>query len=234
MPRVITPAVIADFRNHLCEVAAELFVELGHDGFNMRELAKRLRVSPMTAYRYFKNKDDILAALRTRAFARFADRLEIAHKMSNSPEDKNDVMGRAFVQFALEEPASYRLMFDLFQSSAHTPPELAQQESRAHAAMTEHARYLVREGIFAGEPELIGQVLWSALHGVAALRMAGKLSDTDFDRVLSETLRALANAFRGGFTRQTSPAGQWRTLKMHESPTLTSNYTGMAVLSAAE
>ena len=72
MPRLITQTVVADFRDRLCDVAASLFAERGRDGFNMRELAKRLRVSPMTAYRYFRDKDEILAALRARAFGSFA------------------------------------------------------------------------------------------------------------------------------------------------------------------
>ena len=44
----------------------------------MRQLAAELGVSPMTPYRYFEDKDAILAAVRTRAFDRFAEALELA------------------------------------------------------------------------------------------------------------------------------------------------------------
>src|ERR1700743_3023203 len=100
MPRLITQTVVADFRNRLCDVAAELFTEMGRDGFNMRELAKRLRVSPMTAYRYFRDKDEILAALRARAFARFADRLEAANA---APGSRSAALAQAYAQFVRQD-----------------------------------------------------------------------------------------------------------------------------------
>ena len=44
----------------------------------MRQLAAELGVSPMTPYRYFEDKDDILAAVRANGFNRFAEALETA------------------------------------------------------------------------------------------------------------------------------------------------------------
>jgi AcrR family transcriptional regulator len=196
MPKILTQTDISDFRDRLCEAAAGIFIELGHDGFNMRELAHRLGVSAMTPYRYFKNKDEIFAAVRARAFGRFAEYLEIAHATGGSPLEKSAAVGHAYVQFALQEQAYYRLMFDLSQPQISTVPELMTQERRARATMTEHVSLLVDEGIFEGEPELIGQVFWSALHGVVVLHLAGKLSTVEFGRVLAETMRVLASAYR--------------------------------------
>ena len=115
MPRILTPACdIADFRSRLCDIAACLFAEKGEEGFNMRELAKRLGVSAMTPYRYFKDKNAILAEVRARAFSRLADRLQAA--LADGP----DAMGfaRAYIQFVREEQTQYRLMYDLGQGSA--------------------------------------------------------------------------------------------------------------------
>lgn len=195
MPRLITQTIVADFRTRLCDVAAELYAATGRDGFNMRELAKRLRVSPMTAYRYFRDKDEILAALRARAFARFAAGLEAALD-APSPRQRSAALTHAYGEFVRQEEAGYRLMFDLFQPPVPGVPELAVEERRARAAMTEYARLMVRDGWYDGEPDLIGDVFWSALHGVAALHLARK--QADFDRVLNETVRALGQAYRSG------------------------------------
>src|SRR5215469_4959226 len=115
MARGLTESDVAGFRERLCETAALLFVERGRDGFNMRELASRLGVSAMTPYRYFKDKDEILAAVRARAFERFADQLEAALAGPNLPQEKGAAVGAAYVDFALKESQAYRLMFDLSQ-----------------------------------------------------------------------------------------------------------------------
>jgi len=189
MPRVITPTIIADFRNRLCDVAAELLVEQGMDGFNMRELAKRLRVSPMTAYRYFKDKNEILAQLRSRGFARLADVLDDAQE--RFPNEAASVV-RAYIRFALEEPITYRLMFDLFQPSGQEPADLARHECRVRDAICDLAVEIADAP--AADGQRMGDVLWSALHGVVALHLSGKLDAASFQRSLAAAMRVFANA----------------------------------------
>src|SRR5215472_9941887 len=111
MPRVLTQAHLEQFRNRLCDVAARLYFEMGHNNFNMRDLAARVGVSAMTPYRYFGDKDGILAAVRARGLARLADRLEAA-----VPQGAVAVI-QTYVCFAMEEAAYYRLIFDLSQPS---------------------------------------------------------------------------------------------------------------------
>jgi AcrR family transcriptional regulator len=226
MPRLITKTVVADFRSRLCDVAADLFHEQGRDGFNMRELAKRLRVSPMTAYRYFKDKDEILAALRARAFARFAAQLESTHATAGSPWQRSVALARAYVAFVRQEEPSYRLMFDLFQPPAAAVPELLTEERRAHAALREHARLMIADGVYEGDADLIGEVFWAALHGVAALHLAGKLAD--IDRAASEAVRVLASAYCSG---NAMPPVQWEPIV---TPAARPQWSGMAALPAAE
>jgi AcrR family transcriptional regulator len=224
MPRVITSLTIADFRKRLCDVASELLAEQGMDGFNMRELAKRLRVSPMTAYRYFSDKDEILAHLRARGFARLADLLEEARARSSTAQDATAALVGVYVRFALEEQVSYRLMFDLFQPASHELPELALHQRRVRTVMTDHAALLVHQAGLAGEPEVIGQFLWSALHGAVALRLTSKLDEAAFERIVAEAVRMFANACRGpAFGRQTGWPERER-----------SSDSGLSALSAAE
>src|SRR6516162_5823374 len=112
MPRVLTQTDVADFRERLCEAATRLFDARGREGFTMRELANELGVSAMTPYRYFRDKDEILAAVRARAFTRFAEALELAITTPGDAQAKAGAVYEAYVAFAFGEPASYRLMFD--------------------------------------------------------------------------------------------------------------------------
>jgi AcrR family transcriptional regulator len=197
LPRILTETDVADFRERLCDVATDIYIEKGLEGLNMRELAARLGVSAMTPYRYFKDKDEILSAIRTRAFNRFADRLEKTLAESGAPPEKSDAIAKAYVRFALEQSCCYRLMFDLSCPRLEEPePELLAAEQRARAILTSHARAMVKQGFFKGDPELIGPVLWSGLHGVATLHLSGALDGKEFQATLSETLRVLTGAYR--------------------------------------
>ncbi len=197
MPRVLSDEDIAGFRDRLCDAAARIFFERGRDGFNMRELASRLGVSAMTPYRYFKDKDEILAAVRARAFERFTDRLETALAGPGTLMERSTAAGTAYLRFALDEPQAYRLMFDLSQPAEDNFPELAAASRRARDTMTDHVRRLVDAGLYEGDPALIGHVMWASLHGAVALHLAGKLSgQPDFEAVRSEAMRALNSAYR--------------------------------------
>lgn len=196
VPRILSEHDVADFRERLCEIATRIFVTKGLDGLNMRELAGQLGVSAMTPYRYFKDKEEILAAIRARGFGRFADQLEKALSTPGSATEKSAAVGRAYVRFALEEQACYRLMFDISKPRLAPLPELFASEARARASMIDHVKLMVKEGHFRGDPEVIGPVLWAGLHGVVTLHLAGALGASEFEKLLGETMRALTGAYK--------------------------------------
>ncbi|HUO03056.1 MAG TPA: TetR/AcrR family transcriptional regulator [Rhizomicrobium sp.] len=195
MPRVLTETDISGFREKLCERATKLFVERGAENFNMRLLASEMGVSAMTPYRYFRDKDEILSLIRARAFTRLADRLEQALATTGALPERSAAVVRAYVRFALEEQACYRLIFDFAEPKNLAAPELAGAETRARAAMTAHLHMMVDQGYYKGDPELIGHVFWASLHGVVVLYLADKL-DGDFESVVNEMCRVLKDAYR--------------------------------------
>ena len=115
MPRILSQSDVADFRERLCVAATRMFDARGPEGFTMRELAAELGVSAMTPYRYFKDKEDILAAVRARAFNRFAEALEAAFQTEGNALTRSEAVYHAYLRFAFGEPAAYKLMFDLAQ-----------------------------------------------------------------------------------------------------------------------
>lgn len=177
MPKNLSPAEIADFRERLLDAAEGLFAEHGIEAVTIRQLAAAVGVSPMTPYRYFKDKDAILAAARARAFDRHADALEQAYEASKDrdPIARADAIGAAYVRFALDNPEAYKLMFDIKQPGAWDYPDLRRAGDRSRATMTRHVRDLVAVGTLKGDPDMIGHLYWSALHGPLMLHFSGLL-----------------------------------------------------------
>jgi AcrR family transcriptional regulator len=178
----------------MCDAAAHLFAREGREAFTLRRLAGELGVSPMTPYRYFKDKDEILAAVRARAFNRFSRMLEDAFAQSGDARVRAAATCEAYIRFALEDPSSYKLMFDLSQSDAGYP-ELEKAASRARMTLTRHIHPLVDAGILEGDPERISRVFWAMLHGAVMLHLAGKL-ECDLRALLGEAFGALGKGFR--------------------------------------
>lgn len=176
MPRLLTDTDVAGFRERLIAAAEHLFAERGPDGVTMRQLAAELGVSPMTPYRYFKDKDAILAAVRASGFARFASALEAASAASADGMQRTQDTGRAYVRFALENQDAYRLMFDFAQPNEKDYPDLVEASARSRAMLIRHAEGLVNTGQAKGDPEMIAHIIWASLHGALVLQMAGKLS----------------------------------------------------------
>lgn len=176
MPRVLSSEDVEDFRRRLCVAAEGLFAERGIEAVTMRELAQALGVSPMTPYRYFKDKDAILAAVRAAAFQRFAATLEAAMAEPSDPIGRSRHAGQAYIAFALAEPQAYRLMFDLTQPTEGDYPELQAALTRARRTMTVHIEAMIEAGLLEGDAELIGHMFWSVLHGMLMLQITGKLA----------------------------------------------------------
>jgi AcrR family transcriptional regulator len=161
-------------RERLCEAAARIFVEEGEAALSMRRLAAVVGCSPMAPYRHFADKEALIAAMRAAAFHRLADALD---GVARDGRHKAGDIGEAYVRFARENPAAYKLMFDLAQPAESAYPELAAAAARAREAMSGYVRELVAAGVLQGDPVALGYVFWATIHGLVMLDLAGRVPD---------------------------------------------------------
>lgn len=187
-----TDQEVAAFRERVCEVATGLFIERGPENVTMRQIAAGVGVSPMTPYRYFRDKDEILATVRAAAYNRFADTLEHAVKQGATARAKARAIGDAYVGFAKRYPAAYQMMFDFSQADEDRYPELVEANARARETMVSYVRVMIGEGLIKGDAELIGYMFWATLHGIVVLEMAGRLGrEIDAATLREKTMRTL-------------------------------------------
>ncbi len=181
-------------RARLCDAAARLYVAEGEAGLSMRRLAAEVGCSAMAPYRYFADKEQLLAAVRAAAFNRLADTLEgVARDNRHRAAD----VGEAYVRFAFENPAAYRMMFDLAQPDTAKFPDLAAAYARAREAMAGYVRELVDAGVLAGDPVELGYVFWASIHGLIVLHLAGRIpAEIGFERIRRTALGALMRGLR--------------------------------------
>ena len=203
MPRALTDKEVVDLKARICREAEKLFAKQGVTGVTMRELAAALGLSPMAPYRYFEDRDAILASVRASAFSRFAAGLERAFQTGTTPVHRTTAMGEAYLKFALKEPDAYHLIFDLTQADESRYPELVKQSRRARDILARQTEDLIAARLAPNEPLLVGYALWSTAHGICMLHLAGKYPNVkDCRQAFEATSRWLFQGFESQLRRQ--------------------------------
>src|ERR1700722_10488902 len=146
MPAPLTEDQIAEVRERIVVVAERQAVERGLERVSMHSIAQALGWSATALYRYFENKEAILAAARTAALDRLSDRLETAMRGPGDIWARSRAVGNAYVDFAFKYPDAYRLVFALSQPDSEVYPELKAALTRSRRNMTRYVEQMVEEG----------------------------------------------------------------------------------------
>ncbi len=183
--------------------AAEIIASKGLAALSLRELGRSANVSRSAPYHYFSDKAALLFKIGELGFRRLG--LRIQQKL----EGETDLLQQcrsgffAYVQFALEDPHFFRLMFSnvLRRNVAGE----ATQDVRlpfSSSAAEDSFRFMI-DGIVklqkakilrAGDPLLLTNVFWAFSHGVAVLALDNHLKHHDAATVFNEGINALLAA----------------------------------------
>jgi AcrR family transcriptional regulator len=186
MPKSAAPYHHGDLRAGCVRAARELLEEDGSAGLSLRAVARRAGVSPTAPYRHFADRDALVSAVAAEGYQELAEKLAAAHPVPSAPEDLAAV-AVAYVQFALEHPALFRVMF-----VEPCDPTSAERVA-VTAAIFDYLGSIVRR-VFPGvEPDALSTAVWALVHGLAFLHLDGKL-DTTTPEMAADRVRAAVRA----------------------------------------
>ncbi|MDJ0790007.1 MAG: TetR-like C-terminal domain-containing protein, partial [Myxococcota bacterium] len=72
------------------------------------------------------------------------------------------------------EPHAYRIVFELDRRGR--PEAVSAEEARGWFIMKAAVAEATRDGLLEGDPDLVAHLLWSGVHGLVALHLAGMLA----------------------------------------------------------
>jgi AcrR family transcriptional regulator len=195
-----------ELREKILDAARDLFLEVGYEGVTMRKVAERIEYSPTAIYLHFADKEALFRELCTADFSRLAGAFQKAALIAD-PVARLRKCAEIYIQFAVDHPNHYRLMF-------MTPkPATPSEESLAHKGDPNQDSYaflqlLVRSAMEAElfRPEyksadLIAQTLWAAVHGVASLEITLKCNDWVRWPPLHERTQAMLDGMMRGLLK---------------------------------
>lgn len=158
-----------DLRAALLGAARKRLATSGPEALSLRELARDLNVSHNAPYRHFATREALLAALSADGFREMARRTREAFTAA-APADRMVARGIAYVRFALDEPALFRVMFSSVVRGRDYP-ELMEAAARSFLELRE----AVESSAAASAPPEATVAAWSLVHGLAHLLIDGQL-----------------------------------------------------------
>ena len=100
-----------NLRTALLTASLALIRKEGLHGFTLREVARRAGVSHNAPYRHFRDRSDLLAAIAEDGFNRLTTKIRAASSKGDSHLERLRLAGIAYVQFGLDRPEEFNVMF---------------------------------------------------------------------------------------------------------------------------
>ena len=160
--------------------AREVFLEKGFDQTSIRSIAQKIEYSPTTIYLYYKDKDAILYALHAEGFQLLGSKIEALFSVED-PYERLKAMGRIYIQFAMDHPDYYDLMFVQKSPMSHLEDDEKWKEG---ASAFDGLKLTVQQCIDQGylpfnDAEAGAYMVWSTMHGMCNLYDRGRCKVVD-------------------------------------------------------
>lgn len=186
-----------DLRNALIVAAAELIEEGGSLEFSITDAAKRAGVSSAAPYRHFKDKEDLLRAVRELAFIGLSDRVAAASDATAPGSvDRIIAIGRAYIDYACAKKPFFALMWEDRGDMAVRKAEVSMKRTGFDVLTEAVADLCAAHDVDCQlTPVRLATQLWAFAHGIATLEVNNMLNVIDAgataDDILDRSTRAL-------------------------------------------
>ena len=173
-----------NLRRRILDTARHLLVREGYQNLSMRKIADAIGYSATSIYLYFDSKDALLHTLIHEGMMHLNRQLdETATKYADDPVARLRGLCRCFINFGLENPEYYEIMFQLRpERMERYPPE---KYRKARTNLDFFGRALEEgeeEGIFGiDDAKVTASTIWASLHGTVSLLLAERV-DVSIER----------------------------------------------------
>ena len=185
-----------DLATALVGAALELTRDGGPEALTVREVTRRIGVSPNAAYRHFPNRTGLLEAVSQTIQDRLAASMTEAPTADAATRLRR--IGAAYVDFALREPGWFAVVF--FGTRPPAPEQV--RASPTFGALVAALDDLVAEGrLDRTARDDAAWACWSTVHGFAELALHGPLVGVAPDEQRRRAAVAIDAIVRGIETR---------------------------------
>ncbi|MBS2020543.1 MAG: TetR/AcrR family transcriptional regulator [Deltaproteobacteria bacterium] len=192
-----------DLARALVVAALDIIAKKGPEAFTIREAAAAVGVTHGAAYRHFEDKDALLAAVAEEGYRQLTQRLsKVALEPTTDARARLRAHAAAYVEFALEHPAHYRVMWGPRLNEDGRFPSLEAAISEAFARISAEIERGQSEGVFReGRARDLAIGVWVTAHGYVEL-VARRRLKVKSQRVAVDYFLSLFEPVVDGLTRR--------------------------------
>jgi AcrR family transcriptional regulator len=162
-----------ELREALIGATRRLVEERGAENFTLADACRAAGVTTAAPYRHFRGKQEILEEIASRGFDEMRRRsMDAAARKGEGSLEAIVAMGQAYVAFAVEETAVFRLMFGQ-QPSLKAADRVAGTGHDCFADVIDQVALYCKRSKVRGDPQEIALKLWTFVHGAASLLIDG-------------------------------------------------------------
>jgi AcrR family transcriptional regulator len=145
----------------------------GVDAISLRGVAREAGVAAPSVYLHFASKDALLRAVIEEHFVALRRAIELGSQTGNDAASRLLAGCLAYCRYAVDHPGSYRILFNTPRRDLRGSEFAGSQGAAAFQTLVDSVATCIAAGITRpSDPFLVATDIWSALHGVVALRWA--------------------------------------------------------------
>jgi AcrR family transcriptional regulator len=148
------------------EAARRILEAEGPAALSLRAVAREAGVSPAAPYHHFKDKTELLEAVASEGWDALSKAIGGARQTAKSPLEALNEIGLAYVHFARDNPALYRLMYETIRERSAMP----EHATKGDGGYDHVQRAIIEAGADPNdelELQLSTIASWCAVHGLA-------------------------------------------------------------------
>jgi len=158
-----------DLRRALIDAARRLLESEGPSALSLRAVAREAGVSPAAPYHHFKDKGELLDAVAGEGWMMLDQAIVAAKASAPSIHAAMTEIGVAYVCFATNNPALYRVMYDTARDKEAFPEKMQDGEDSAYCKVRDTLIEAGADPSAAVDIELATIAAWCSAHGLAEM-----------------------------------------------------------------
>lgn len=182
----------------LVGAAMNVVEDMGIAGLSLRDLARTVGVSPSATYRHFPSREHLVMRVSQRSREALARTLLVARDgiVGNNTKRRSverfEAIGRAYVQFAVDQPTLFEAAFARCEVGPTTP-----DDPSAWLVLVDSIEQMISAGaVPPSRRKEAPMIAWSGVHGISTIVTssiwpAGVSADEEINAVIASLTRSL-------------------------------------------